>query len=151
MVSVEGRSSCVISGFGSPPALLNAKLFIVVTPSGTVTIPLQAAPLFEVIAVFGMAKLPPPEHVMMLLLALACSISGATTTEPTGTKSVPTKTATSARATRARRRKRKRCGVTLRSCDTWLLWVKIGASTHSWRRMPYLESPCILIGARQMS
>jgi hypothetical protein len=32
---------------------------------------LQAAPLFEVIVVAGMAKLPPPEQEIMVLLALA--------------------------------------------------------------------------------
>ena len=56
--------------------------------------------------------------------------------ERIGVKSVPTKTATSMRATRVRRLSRRCCRTVLSLIDTWLLGVKIGASTHSWKRMP---------------
>jgi hypothetical protein len=71
--------------------------------------------------------------------------------ERIGVKSVPTKTATSKRATRGRRLSRRCCGTVLRLIDTWLLGVKIGGGTHSWRRMPQIDCLCTYRGPSQMS
>ena len=84
-------------------------------------------------------------------LAFALGAVEGNTTDPTGTKRVPTKTVTSVRATRVRSPTRKRFSATLSSFGTWLLGVKIGASTHSWQRMSYLEDLCIFITLFQMS
>jgi hypothetical protein len=46
---------------------------------------------------------------------------------------------------------RRCCGTVLNLIDTWLLGVKIGDSTHSWRRMPQIDSLCTYRGPSQMS